>query len=118
MMHIMPVYYTTTSTRKRKAKVRTKAQLESERKTQELLRKVGYYKRDNKPRKLVLDRTTDDRQVAPLSNNIPGGVAPKADAKEYSGEQKLLGIATMHKSNMVPVFSKESASEISKMRRG
>jgi len=118
-MHILPAYYTTTNTRKRKSKARTLSQIESERRTQELLRKVGYYKRDNtSPRKLVIERTIDDRQVAPLSNIIPGGVAPKAEAKEYSGEQKLLGIATMHKSNMVPVFSKESASEISKMRRG
>jgi len=29
----------------------------------------------------------------------------------------LLGIATLHKSNMVPVFSKEDAEQISKMRR-
>jgi hypothetical protein len=117
-MHILPAYYTTTNTRKRKTKARTLSQIESERRTQETLRKVGYYKRDCVPRKLVLDRTTDDHKVAPLSNSIPGGVAPKAAAKKYSGEQKLLGIATMHKSNLVPVFSKEAASEISKMRRG
>lgn len=36
----------------------------------------------------------------------------------YSGERKLLGIATMHKSNMVPVFSSEEATEIARMRRG
>jgi len=35
----------------------------------------------------------------------------------YSGERKLLGVATMHKSNMVPVFSSEDAEAISKMRR-
>jgi len=118
-MHILPAYYTTTNTRKRKPKARTLSQIESDRRTQELLRKVGYYKRDNtSPRKLIVEQVRDDRNIAPLSNTIPGGVAPKAEAKEYSGEMKLLGIATMHKSNMVPVFSKESASEISKMRRG
>lgn len=37
-------------------------------------------------------------------------------AVEYTGD-KMLGIATMHKSNAVPVFSSESAEEISKMRR-
>jgi hypothetical protein len=36
---------------------------------------------------------------------------------KYTGD-RLLGIATMHKSNMVPVFSQESAEEIAKMRRG
>ena len=41
----------------------------------------------------------------------------KPAEKVYSGERKLLGIATMHKINMVPVFDKKSAEEISKMRR-
>jgi phage terminase large subunit-like protein len=38
---------------------------------------------------------------------------------KYSGERQLLGIATMHKSNMVPVFAdqKEQAKEIASMRR-
>lgn len=42
----------------------------------------------------------------------------KKQPKVYSGKRKLLGIATLHKSNMVPVFSKDDAEEISKMRRG
>ena len=36
----------------------------------------------------------------------------------YSCKQKLIGIAMMHKSNLVPVFSTKDAKEISKMRRG
>ena len=47
-----------------------------------------------------------------------GGHAAPAEAKTYNGARKLLGIATLHKSNMVPVFSQEDAVEISKMRRG
>lgn len=35
----------------------------------------------------------------------------------YTGT-KVLGIATMHKSNAVPVFAEEQAVEISRMRRG
>lgn len=35
----------------------------------------------------------------------------------YTGD-KLLGIATMHKSNSVPVFKQEDAEDIAKMRRG
>ena len=42
----------------------------------------------------------------------------KREDKVYNGKRKLLGIATLHKSNMVPVFDKESAIEIAKMRRG
>jgi len=36
----------------------------------------------------------------------------------YTGERKLLGVAVMHKSNLVPVFSQEDAEDIAKMRRG
>lgn len=45
------------------------------------------------------------------------GVAPRADDKVYTGTA-MLGVATMHKSNSVPVFSQEDAVEISRMRRG
>lgn len=44
------------------------------------------------------------------------GVAILAPAKVYTGT-KVLGIATLHKSNAVPVFSSEEAVDISKMRR-
>lgn len=46
-----------------------------------------------------------------------GGNATLAAPKVYTGT-KVKGIATMHKSNAVPVFSDEEAIEISKMRRG
>ena len=36
---------------------------------------------------------------------------------QYSGERKLIGIAAMHKSNLVPVFDSKDAEDISKMRR-
>jgi len=45
-----------------------------------------------------------------------GGNATLAPAKVYTGT-KVKGIATMHKSNAVPIFSDEEAVEISKMRR-
>jgi hypothetical protein len=44
------------------------------------------------------------------------GVATLPPAKIYTGT-KVKGIATMHKSNAVPVFSDEEAVDISKMRR-
>ena len=55
------------------------------------------------------------------THNIPsrvtegGSTAPVV--KVYTGD-KVLGIATMHKSNAVPVFRAEDAVEISRMRRG
>lgn len=50
------------------------------------------------------------------SVNTGGGSATLAAPKVYTGT-KVKGIATMHKSNAVPVFSDEEAVEISKMRR-
>ena len=44
------------------------------------------------------------------------GVATLAQPKVYTGT-KVKGIATMHKSNAVPIFSDEQAIDISKMRR-
>jgi hypothetical protein len=44
------------------------------------------------------------------------GNATLAPAKVYTGT-KVKGIATMHKSNAVPVFSDEEAVDISRMRR-
>ena len=45
-----------------------------------------------------------------------GGNATLAPPKVYTGT-KVKGIATMHKSNAVPVFSDEEAVDISRMRR-
>ena len=55
------------------------------------------------------------------TNHIPSlnsgaGVATLVPAKVYTGT-KVKGIATMHKSNAVPVFSDEEAIDISRMRR-
>jgi hypothetical protein len=45
-----------------------------------------------------------------------GGNATLAPAKIYTGN-KVKGIATMHKSNAVPIFSDEEAVDIAHMRR-
>ena len=57
-----------------------------------------------------------------LTHNIPSldtgvGVAVKKEVTQYTGTA-MLGIGQLHKSNSVPVFSKEDAVDISKMRRG
>ena len=50
--------------------------------------------------------------------------ATKKEAMVYTGERKLVGIAMMHKSNLVPVFAddddktgQKQATEIAQMRR-
>ena len=51
------------------------------------------------------------------SLNTYDGDCFKSDSLRYTGD-KMIGIATMHKSSAVPVFSQEDAIEISRMRRG
>ena len=50
------------------------------------------------------------------SRDSGGGVATLPAPKVYTGTM-VKGIATMHKSNAVPVFSDEQAVDISRMRR-
>jgi hypothetical protein len=45
-----------------------------------------------------------------------GGNATLAPAKVYTGT-KVKGIATMHKSNAIPIFSDEQAIDVARMRR-
>ena len=57
-----------------------------------------------------------------LTNHIPSldtgkGIAVKKEVTQYTGTA-MLGIGQLHKSNAIPVFSKEDAVDISKMRRG
>ena len=59
----------------------------------------------------------EGRSTAHIPSRDTGGNATLAPAKVYTGT-KVKGIATMHKSNAVPVFSDEEAVEISRMRRG
>jgi hypothetical protein len=64
-----------------------------------------------------LTGATDRAGTAHIPSRDTGGNATLAPAKVYTGT-KVKGIATMHKSNAVPVFSDEEAVEISRMRRG
>tara|TARA_Y100000592_G_C5481567_1_gene325859 strand:+ start:1442 stop:1813 length:372 start_codon:yes stop_codon:yes gene_type:complete len=43
----------------------------------------------------------------------------RKEPQQYTGERKLVGIATMHKSNAVPIFEsdKDHAKDIARMRR-
>ncbi|RPG04992.1 MAG: hypothetical protein CBE07_003305 [Pelagibacteraceae bacterium TMED247] len=48
-----------------------------------------------------------------------GGGTERKESPQYTGERKLVGIATMHKSNAVPIFEsdKDHAKDIARMRR-
>ena len=64
-----------------------------------------------------------ERTGVPLGNKIPVSGGKKREQLFYSGKRKLIGIATMHKSNQVPVFAddddekgRKAATEITMMK--
>lgn len=60
-------------------------------------------------------RYIDRQQFDSLNINV--GNTLKREPLKYSGERKLLGVAVMHKSNLVPIFDQKEAEEIARMRR-
>ncbi len=64
----------------------------------------------------VMDRIRQHKEMYPSLNSMQGNTA-KPVPKVYTGTL-IKGIATMHKSNAVPVINDEQAIEISRMRRG
>ena len=60
-------------------------------------------------------RYIDRQEFQSLNANV--GNTLKREALKYSGERKLLGVAVMHKSNLVPIFDQKEAEEIARMRR-
>jgi hypothetical protein len=67
---------------------------------------------NSKMPRIVIPRGTD--HIPSLNTGV--GTAVRAPDKVYTGNS-VVGISTLHKSNGVPVFSKEEAIDISKMRR-
>lgn len=80
--------------------------------------KKGRYKPIIKNSKSSLEATTLIRKSPKVSSGDGASYCPiNTDEKIYTGT-RLIGIATMHKSNSVPVFSQEDAVDIARMRRG
>ena len=63
----------------------------------------------------VIRPGSDTRHIPSLDSGL--GFAIKKPIQEYTGDA-MIGIGQLHKSNAVPIFSKEDAIDISKMRRG
>lgn len=125
-MHMLPAYYTTTNTKRRKKKAQ-KPNPEHEK----FLRKHGVHPDQRRASAIAKKRTNKVISTGGVpqmsvstscqrftSDKIPVGVAVKPEPNIYSGKRKLLGIAAMHKSNLVPVFGEDDAKEIARMRRG
>ena len=124
-MHLVGPYMTTTKYNRKQKKPNaklTKAQAEHDK----WLRKQGVHpeqltakkaKRGNINTNTIPDYRANASSI-PTSDKVAGH-GPAKEQMTYSGERQLVGIATMHKSNMVPVFAdrKEDAVAIANMRR-
>jgi len=56
-------------------------------------------------------------QYVPSRNSGVFNQCSKANDRTYTGEL-ITGLATMHKSNVVPIFNKDQAHDLATMRRG
>jgi hypothetical protein len=124
-MALLPPMYTTNAARRRPhvveavPKPKSKSLLKAEAKHAKFLKRMGV---GDLRRKITVP--APEPAYARPSPDIPSmntrsGTTAKPEPKVYSGRRKLLGVATMHKSNMVPVFADkpEEATEIARMRR-
>jgi hypothetical protein len=129
---------TTTNYRKPKAKQRTKAQQEqfeqSHREYNKSMKRMGchdqmmsladydlYVRGQYKPKLkgvyVAPETKSYQRETKRYESFGDGvGVATKKESQKYTGTL-IKGIATMHKSNAVPVIDQQQAIEISNMRR-
>jgi hypothetical protein len=109
------------STPKWKKELRAKEHAEAKRK-KEFQKKYGLTTKVKKskefiPLKVSKPYVRETREI-PSLQSIPTGVCPPPERKVYTGDL-IVGIATMHKSNAVPVMRGTSqAEDIAKMRRG
>ena len=119
-MHLLPVFYSTTNTKKRKVRKKTQSQLAAERDHAKFLKKMGIGSRSS----VGSEQRSSKPWVtgsSPVESTKPKVVYDSSMAKKeemvYTGTE-IIGIAQMHKSNAVPVRGKKQATEIANMRRG
>ena len=119
-MHLLPVFYSTTNTKKRKVRKKTQSQLAAERDHEKFLKKMGIGSRSS----VGSEQRSSKPWVtgsSPVESAKPKVVydssMAKKEEKVYTGTE-IIGIAQMHKSNAVPIRSKKSAEEVANMRRG
>lgn len=123
-MHLLPVYFNDLKQRRVKKKpqaVLSKLELSKVQHQLFIEKMTGGKKADKKILERDWRRDYQATMQPDMSDYRSGGMttssAPKPEPKVYTGGN-LMGIATMHKSNMVPVFNTQDAEDISKMRRG
>lgn len=64
---------------------------------------------------LVATRQPSHRELYPSYGDLAGSI-PAKPTQQYTGTE-IMGVAVMHKSNLVPVSNPKQAEDIAKMRR-
>jgi len=114
-MHLLPVYFNSTNlSSKRKKRKLSQKEIQSRKEHEKFLKKMGV-KKPTADFRYEFPDYKDDRPVIPTSDRICG-FSSKKSSNTYSGT-KIIGIATMHKSNLVPVTNRKSAKDMATMRR-
>ena len=112
----MPIYYNTTNLNPRMRKSKNKKLRDANLEHEEWLKSRGLHSsqlsKHSEEYKLELNRV----EPYNTNHNITGNTN-RVSENVYTGTL-IKGIATMHKSNAVPIINEEQAVEISKMRRG
>lgn len=128
-MHLAHPALSTGGKRKGKVKFRNADEARKSRELdadwKELQKKWGVEQEEKKRSRAMRAEPLTYKLSAPVgrftSSHIPSRVTAGGSTapvhREYTGD-KIIGIATLHKSNAVPVFSQDEAVEISRMRRG
>ena len=138
-MHMEGPYLTTTGKRRGKAKFRNAESANKARKNAESWQQL-LDKYDVKTDKVVVGKSKSSRKetsesvastrydwrsrVDPsrLTDHIPSvdtgaSIAAKRETTQYTGDA-MIGIGQLHKSNGIPVFSRQDAHDLAIMRRG
>jgi hypothetical protein len=102
---------------KKKPKVKTASILAAEKALRDTLARVGYKGPPNTSKRSYKHDLGVVRD-ATRTHSIPGN-GTKKDANVYTGDE-IAGIATMHKSNAVPIRrdNKQAAVDVTNMRTG
>lgn len=115
-MPLMPIYYNTTNLNPRMRKSKNKKLRDANSNHEEWLKSRGLHSsqlsKHSEEYKLELNR----KEPYNTNHNITGNTN-RVSENVYTGTL-IKGIATMHKSNAIPIINEEQAVEISKMRRG
>ena len=128
-MHLEGPWLSTTGKYKGKHKFRNAEEARKSRELdeswQKILKSQGIEAEERKRKRAMSAETLTYKLTAPAGRSTTAHIKSRGDytgnatmpaPKVYTGT-KVKGIATMHKSNAVPVFSNEEAIDISKMRR-